>query len=307
MEESNNLNPTVDAGAIDSTGPVATPDALPSFTGKSSDEIAAYLAKANQPAVGQDKQQLNPELNPNGQPAKQANDIQVPDKFKNPDGSVNLPNLVKSYSEAEKLVGKYNNTAYENQQLKAEMESLRGMIEEFKQTQLNQPPEQAKPETEYTDEEIEMIQKNPKAWLNQNIEKILENRTRQDALKQQEQRIKDYEMLTAINKARETLPEFKALEPEMKKYVDMGLVEQDPRSIELIYNAVLGSKIPQIVDVVKKSAFDEGYAKARAELKLQVEGGGKDTSPVGNVDVNKLTASDLEKLLPRADNEYQRY
>ena len=272
------------------SGSSPTVSTMPDLAGKSSSEIESSIGQMNQGGGEQPKEEAQQQ-----QPAEQP---QVPDKFKDKDGNVNIGNILSSYKQAEQKIGQYGNINHENEQLKAQLQQSQQVIDDIKAQQSQVQSEQEKPE--YTDEETDMIQKDPKKYINQ----LLDQREKAGEQKTRDQRIRDYEMITAVGKARETLPEFKALEPQIEELANKEYVNQHPEAVPMLYNSVLGSMMPQIVDSAKKEAYSEGYEKAKAEMKLQVEGGGKDTTPV-DMSLNReairgQSSAELEKYLPHA-------
>ena len=273
------------------SGSSPTVSTMPDLSGKSSSEIESSIGQMNQEGGEQQKQEAQPN-------AEQPNP-DVPDKFKDKDGNVNLGNILNSYKQAEQKIGQYGNINHENQQLKAHLQQSQQMIDDMK-VQSQQPQQQDEEKPQYTDEETDMIQKDPKKYINQ----IMDQRDKANEQKTRDQRVRDYEMITAVGKARETLPEFKALEPQIEELANKEYINQHPDAVPMLYNSVIGGMMPQIVDSAKKEAYTEGYEKAKAEMKLQVEGGGKDTTPV-DMSLNReairgQSSAELEKYLPHA-------
>lgn len=284
------------------------------FSGKSSADIEALLGKMTQGGEQGIAQKQGVQDKPVSGQLEKPNDqeLQVPDKFKNPDGTLKVESLLKSYTDAEKTLSRYGNVNHENETLKQQMTQMQQLVEDLRSAYLEKSQTKTKEEgsVEYTPEEIEEIQKNPKAFIAREVQRVIADRDNKNTEVQREQRIRDYELLSAVNKARETLPEFSKLEPEIQKLADKEFITPHPEMIPILYNSVLGQKLPSIVDYVKQSSFKEGYDKAKQEMKLQVEGGGKDTSPVDisldNSNIDKLSASELEKILPKAGDSTTR-
>jgi hypothetical protein len=295
----------------------AAPVDSPSVSSRSSADI---LSMINQPA--------QPSVNPNNVAGSKPEDVKpvdqtkpattpfdeldkVPDKFKNPDGTLDVKRLLGSYLEAEKGLSKLSNVSHETKQAQTELEMYKQLAQDFK-SQLDlakqQPPVGAQNpnalEPEYTEEEIKLIQNNPREWMKQELEKTLQQRDQKQGEESRAQRLKDYEMLTAINKARESLPGFRDVEPEINQMVDQEWVGDDPRAIETLYHAAIGKKTEALVNYASQKAYKEGYEKAKIDLKMQVDGGGQDSAPIDtsvNLEsVRDLSSAELKKVLPRS-------
>jgi len=87
---------------------------------------------------------------------------QIPEKFKLPDGSINVNALMKSYLGMEKVLGKQGQELGQMAELKKQIEELRSMIGQPQQGQ-DQPPaqnegqQQALPQPQLSQEEIEKL------------------------------------------------------------------------------------------------------------------------------------------------------
>lgn len=298
-----NSNPSVDVagkssadilGMIQGGNQVQSPQPEPATTPQTPNANVA-------PKVDQTKEPIKPEeVKQDGLP--------VPDKFKNPDGTLDVNRLLTSYLEAEKGLSKTANEVHTN---KTELEMYRQMAQDFK-AQLdelkNKPAVGSEPEAEYTEEEIKLIQENPKAWLKQELAKELQTREQKSAQEQMKQREQDYMMLTAINKARETLPAFGALEQEIKQMANEEWVGDDPKAIETLYYAAVGRKNQDLVNYAVAQARKEAYEQAKKDIQMQVDGGGRDSAPLDaspNLESARLASTEeLSKMLPRSRQDY---
>jgi len=236
--------------------------------------------------------------------------VEIPDKFKNSDGSPNIDALSKSYQELEQGYGKLQNAAYENDKLKQQLSLMDNMIKDYR-VELENKSKVTNPQTgerEYTPEELKMLEENPGKFVSMEIDKKLGEIEKRTTQKNNEQREREYKVLTAVNQARANLPGFKAVESEVE-----GLLKKDffdvssPESVETAYHAAIGMKINDIVNAVRDKSFKEGMEHSKKLMSSQVEGGGRDTTPVGanigNISLDSLrgkSAAEIAKLLPHA-------
>jgi hypothetical protein len=291
----------------------------PDVSGKSSGDILSMINGANQVQSPQPANPANEPVKavdpnaPKTEPVKpDPNAVQIPDKFKNPDGTLNTDNLLKSYLEAEKGLSKQANVSHETNQKLAEAEIYKKYAEDLKakldQTLAqNQAPKNTE-SSEYTEEEIKLIQENPRAWLRQELAKELQAEKQKSSEESSKQREQDYMMLTAINKARETLPAFAAVENEIKELANQEWVGNDPKAIETLYYAAIGKKNEGLVAFAVEKARKEAYEQAKKDIQMQVDGGGRDSAPVDvgtTVSAAKnATTEELGKMLPRTPRDY---
>jgi hypothetical protein len=295
-----------------STAPAATPAATspaantsqgtPNLSGKNTGDIEAMLRASTNPDLSLPIEEE--EITPAAIPEKPAEPkLDVPDKFKNPDGTPNVANLTKSYTELEKQFGRLNNINKENEILKQHLDDLKQEIESVK----NAPTRQdSKPV--YTQEELELLQNDPKRF----VEMAIDKRMQGQAEEARKNRLQDYEILTAINKARESLPGFKDLEPEIEQLADQEFIGRSPKAIPFMYYAALGQKAESLITSARDKAYKEGYEKAKGDLKLQVEGSGRDSAPadmnINRDTVGKMSSEELSKILPHlGDNTTKVY
>lgn len=285
---------------------VSQANSSPDVSGKSTSEIAAMLGQLSQGGIEQPKEQAPAEANipEQGQAAqvKPQDAVPIPDKFKNPDGTPNLAALTKSYSELEKQFGRMSNTAKENEMLRQHLADMQQEIEQSKQAQVTQQVNNGTANLEnLTPEELNLLQNKPKEFVSMQVKKELEA----SRAEERKQRMADYELHTAINKARSELPGFTDLEGEIEKIAEQQFIGKSPQAIPFMYFAALGQKTEALVNSAKTKAYQEGYEKAKADMKLSVEGSGKDSTPADiglNPDtVAKMSASEMEKLLPKSN------
>lgn len=288
-------------GAVGSSESNSTP--TPSFSGLSSTELAEMVTKLSQ--SGGEPEATKPEGTP--QQAVEKPKVDVPQKFLNPDGTPNIENLAKSYTELEKSYGRAQNTVQENNELKQQITYMNQVMADMKssyddiQKKLTQPSVSNEGKRQYTEAELDLIQNDPGKFVEQEIARKLDERDSKLKEEARTARLTDYEMFSAVNKARSELPGFKALEPEISKLIDGPAINQHPEAVKIAYDSLIGKQMPQITEFVRNEAFKKGYEQAKLDLSKQVEGGGRDTSPVGfdGLDMKSATSDDLAKILPR--------
>lgn len=83
----------------------------------------------------------------NNEPAPGPQDIPVPDKFKNPDGTVNVNALLKSYTSLEGKLGEQGNQLGQMQALQQKVEQLSAMLQQ----------KQEPPKPQWTEEQIQKM------------------------------------------------------------------------------------------------------------------------------------------------------
>ena len=288
----------VSTGAVGSSESNSTP--TPNFSGLSSAELAEMVTKLSQ--SGGEPEATKPEG-----PVPEKPKVDVPQKFLNPDGTPNIENLAKSYTELEKSYGRAQNTVQENTELKNQVEYMNQVMADMKtsydeiQKKLTQPSVSNDGKRQYTEAELDLIQNDPGKFVEQEIARKLDERDGKLKEEARTARLTDYEMFSAVNKARAELPGFKALEPQISKLIESPAINQHPDAIKLAYDSLIGKQMPQITEFVRNEAFKKGYDQAKLDLSKQVEGGGRDTSPVGleSINMKSATSEDLAKILPR--------
>ena len=269
--------------------------------------VASLLDKLNAP--GGDKQAQEPAP----APAKEGEqpEVAIPDKFKNPDGTVNTEAMAKSYAEAEKQLSQMFQQRSEWQKTSeqlSEMQNYVKQIDEWRQQQMSQQEEE--PEHEggtYTPEEIEEMQKNPRSFIQKEVKKSLSSFQKE----QEEERKLNEGINSAINYGRANIDGFKTLEPEIAKLMESPALAKHPDSVQIGYYATLGQKVPQLIAQSKNMGFTEGYNKAKEEMGKHVESGGKSSIPMSTGELTKeqiqgMSLEELEKALPTTDSRVQR-
>jgi hypothetical protein len=278
------------------TTPESGQSSTPDLTGYSKEQLSDMLradgsnGSAAQvetaPPIGQEvpKQEVGPEVKPIA-PA-----INVPDKFKNPDGSVNVDSLLKSYGEAEKVVGRQLNVESQLNQLTQQNQQLQQALEQIKQS-VPQP----EPEPELTAEQIsQMTPEQFQSHVDQKIETKFQSMLAQQELQQK--------IDASINEVSQ-YDGAKELEADITKVLQSNVFQRSPDAPKMAYYAALGGKMPQLVSQSRNMGYSEGYAAAKAEMLKGVDSG-RASGPVesGNLSEQQiagLSRADHEKLLPR--------
>jgi len=263
--------------------PAAVGESTPQVSGKSSADILGMINQPAQPSV-------NPNNAAGSQPAEQKPVGQkpeetkqptpfdeldkVPDKFKNPDGTLDVKRLLGSYLEAEKGLSKLSNVSHETKQVQTEAEMYKQAAAEFKteldalKQQINQNKiEGNKPK--YTEEDIKLLEEDPEKWVDKKLEEKLAQREQKILEKTKEQNYKNYEMMAAINQARQNLPNFKDFEQDIKKKFEDGIVNEDPRAFDELYYAQVGRHDEPLVNYAAEKAYKQGCEDTKKNLKMQ--------------------------------------
>lgn len=276
-----------------------TPDSgpsVPDLTGYSKEQLSDMLkadssggSAAQQetaPPVGQEVAKPEvPELKTELKP-----DVNVPDKFKNPDGSINVDSLLKSYGEAEKVVGRQLNVESQIKQLSEQNQQLQQALEQVKKA-VPQP----EPEPELTAEQI--AQMTPEQFQS-HVDSKIESKFQAMLAKQELQQKID----ASINEVSQYAGA-KELEPDIAKVLQSNAFQSSPDAPKLAYYAALGGKMPQLVSQSRNMGYSEGYAAAKAEMLKGVDSG-KASGPIetGNLSedqVKGMSREDLGKMIPR--------
>lgn len=295
---------TPDQTAVESAGAEQTVDSgTPDLSGKSTSELAELLGSiksgeksAEQQPQGQPKQEPKLQTKPDG--------LAIPDKFKNPDGTPNIAGLLKSYDETSKQMHRLMNTEATNRQLQEQLAQLQQKIESIS----NGTEEQKQgAQLQYTPEELEMLEKDPKKFIELETEKRVSGKFN-ELMKEQ---TLNSQISAAVNKARAELPGFQDLEPEIEALADKEFIGRHPEAIPFMYYATLGQKTEALVNAARSKSYQEGYEKAKADMKLQVEGGGKDTTPadlnISQDSLEKMSSAELAKILPHSGDSTTKY
>jgi hypothetical protein len=289
--------------APQATDSSSAPSGAPDLSGASLGELETLLGKVSQ--GGEQAQGVPPQAAPaqEGQPQPVQPSVAIPDKFKNPDGSVNTEAWAKSYAEAEKQLSQLFQERSEwrktNEQINAQMASM----QEYMQKLAAGKQEPEKPEGEYTPEEIEEMQRNPRSFIQKEVNKNLKGfMDEQKAERELAENIN-----RAYNWGRANVDGFKILEPKIEAALQSGAYNRHPDAVQEAYYSQLGRQVGEIVKIAKNDAFTAGYNKAKEEMGRHVESGGKSTLPVegGALTPDTLagmSAADIEKLLPNVEN-----
>jgi hypothetical protein len=259
---------------------------MPNLSGYSKEDLAKML----QPEA---KPQVAPQ-----QPAVKEGEPQVPDKYKNPDGSINTAALLKTNLESEKVIGRQLNFENQMKQLADQNAQLQQQIQEFQQyrqemdAKLNPPAEQQ----QLTAEDIaNMTPQQLQSHLDQQIEaKFTAIKAEQELQQKIDQSINEVSQFDGA----------KELEADITKVLQSDVFQRSPSAPKMAYFAALGGKMPQLVGQARNMGYSEGYAKAKEEMTKGVDSG-KSSAPV---DIGQITQEqadgmskeELAKLLPKA-------
>lgn len=286
--------------------PAGKPEGMPEVPA-SEGEVASLLDKLNKPG-GEQAQAPPVEPKPEGAPEQPAS-VQIPDKFKNPDGSVNTEAWAKSHSDLEKKLSELFQERSEYRKAQDQMGEMQEYIKRIdewrEQTLAEKNPE--KVEGDYTPEEIEDMRVNPKKYIKSEVQKELKSFQKEQA---SENKLKG-EINAAVNYGRANVDGFSRLEPKIAERMKSDAFSQHPESVQQAYYAELGEMMPEMLRQSKDMGFTEGYKKHGEEMKLHVEGGGKASMPAegGTVtaeQIKGMTAEQLEKMLPHVERSVQR-
>lgn len=181
------------------------------------------------------------EVNPEPRPA-----IDVPDKFKNPDGSVNVEALAKSYLNMEQMYSKSQNPQQfeallaKNQELEQKFSALINMMQEQnapKEPEISPEERQAKEEAD-KERLLELMYENPRMAIKEILEAELAP-FRQ--AQQQEANYRRFERY--LSSAADGKPDFEEMLPHIKEQllqlgddVYIALEQQGRNPIEMAYN-----------------------------------------------------------------------
>ncbi len=268
--------------------------------------VSSLLEKLSKPGGEQNQGAPPVAAPPEGEQPAQP---QVPDKFKNPDGTVNTEALTKSYLEAEKQLSQHFQMKSEygkTQEQLAEMQDYVKRLDDWReQTMAAQNPE--KKDGDYTPEEIEEMRTNPREFIKKEVSQGLKSF-------QQEQKVEaelSGAIDSAINYGRANVDGFNKLEPEIAKLMESEAYTRHPESVKQAYYAVLGQKMPEMLKESKNMGFTEGYKKHGEEMGKHVESGGKSSLPMSGGSltpeaIKNMSVEDLEKIIPTIDTRVRR-
>lgn len=283
------------------------PAGVPSMDGMGESDLASLLERSNQggsetpakvspPVPGEEEKGKFSELF-NNKPEAPVQ-TQVPDKFKNPDGTLNTDNLIKSYGELEKNFGRGMQAQNELKQAQSRISQMEQKMQELYQK--GQAPQAQPVMEELSEEQQAELLGDPKKmndYINSRIDKTVTGKI--ESIEQK--RANDMNIIAAANRARQELPLFGKYESEIQKILADGDLPYRPESLQIGYNAFLGQNLPQILVEAKNMAYNEGFQKAKAELGLHVEAGGKASGAIDgqgfNPDqIDNMSLEELEKI-----------
>jgi len=184
----------------------------------------------NEPEPG--SQETNPET---GEPTPQTGDnppaeLEIPDKFKLPDGSINTEALLKSYIEAEKKISEQGTQLGQVSALQEELAQLKAMIEQAQkppEAQPQQPPQPTPEEiAKYNEQFMEQFYENPIEALGQMMSQMVNQAIQQNVnpmlqpiMQQFEQQQKVEQYSRQIEECRQKYQDFDTMLPAMQNLI----------------------------------------------------------------------------------------
>jgi len=164
-------------------------------------------------------------------------EFQIPDKFKNPDGTPNIAAMAKSYAELEKLLGEQGNKlgqfsriAQENQMLKTYI--LQAQAQQQQQQQQPQSPPQPEPKFPW---EVEMTPEEREKFHEEFLEDPVAALTKRDQQTAQAIEYKFQKMLEQVVNHLTPIIQEHQFRQEVQNYTNrlMALAEQNPDIYEV--------------------------------------------------------------------------
>ena len=279
-------------------GDISSPAGMPNYDGKSPEEMAQIIGQMSPGGDG-----LKPTPDPEQQ-AQQAGQpkvseqkpaepgTQIPDKFKNADGSPNIEALIKSQADGQSYALQNKN---EVDRLRSENDQLLKMGEDFQreiQYMKTAGPQTSQPGSDQmSDKEIEEYNANPKAYMAKMMKEQmgqLNQKVEGQRAEGQRDRMMDFKVNAALSNIKNK-EGYKELEADINGILNSNLLGYDPRGPEMAYHAAVGMRMPQIIAEAKNQAFTAGYEKHKEELTKQVTGGGGSTLPAGGPQLDDQT------------------
>jgi len=322
------MDPTTPAEGTQSAAGSEAPIGMPDISSMSESDVASLLERVNAggqtqqtaPPVGKQTEVINPYAPKAPPTGGQADPLaNVLSKFGlTPEQLVANPALQKmaqSYAEAERTLSRnfqeVSNAKKENEELRRIAGEYGQYIQQLK-NQPQAPAAQSDPnKVAWTPKEVEEFNADPMGFMTKQIEeragKIVEQKLKGVEEKSSQDRLLDNQIFMATAAARQNLPGFQGLEPEIAKILDSDFIDRNPAAIEMAYHAALGKQFPQALQFAQNKAFTEGYEKAKSEMGKAVEVGGRSSMPaMDGIDLKSIkdkTAAELEAMLPDYSNK----
>jgi hypothetical protein len=263
---SNNVNPTPSTEGVTnpapaSTEPVSTPapSQIPAERGSLSDWLTARLAGNQQPTNTnpiEPTPQTTPAANPAPAPgqqeppktepaptAPQTPVIEIPDKFKGPDGTLDVEKFMKSYTNMESMYGKQVKQLDLIPELQQTIIALQQQIAAVNQAKTDPAQPQLTPEELQAKQEadaeafFENFNKNPlqalKQMINETVNPALEPFRKQQEF-QQQVNAWDAQVAKVSSENEDFYDHLPAIQELSKKYGDVLSTRDD--AIEVLYN-----------------------------------------------------------------------
>ena len=294
--------PTLTPGEVIDDPMSNPPGDMPSLEGASQGEIASALEKIN--SGGELPPEVPPkEPAPPGEPGEQKPEDEIPKKFLNEDGTVNVSAMWKSGREAEKqlsqhfqMKSEFDKLGQQNQQLGDQLQSMNSWRE---QMEADKAAKLAEPGRKYTEEEIKAINDDPGAFVKKEVTAQLAAHR-----KEVESAAKDdREINETINKARSSVDGFKELEPQIGELLSSPGLTRTKEGVENAYYSALGRKSEAMMAMAKNMGYTAGYNKHKEEVTKLVESGDKSSIPtemsgLSKEQIDGASAEELQKMLP---------
>lgn len=166
-------------------------------------------------------------------------EFQIPDKFKNPDGTPNIAAMAKSYAELEKVLGEQGNKlgqfsriAQENQMLKTYILQAQAQQQQQQQAQQPQSPPQPEPKFPW---EVEMTPEEREKFHEEFLEDPVAALTKRDQQTAQAIEYKFQKMLEQVVNPLTPIIQEHQFRQEVQNYTNrlMALAEQNPDIYEV--------------------------------------------------------------------------
>lgn len=174
-------------------------------------------------------------------------DTHIPDKFKNPDGSVNVNALLKSYSSLESKLGEQGNELGQMQELQRQLDELTGLVQN-QHTQAEPEPDEPQFTQEQVDEMNEQFlqefYENPLQALGKLVTTVAQSTVQpiiEPIASEWQQSQQEAFWNQQVNELAEANPEeFELLQPIMSEITDShsGIIESlpDESKLQYVYN-----------------------------------------------------------------------
>jgi len=224
-----------------------------------------------------------PKPDPDAEPKETEPRIDVPDKFRNPDGSVNVDALVKSYTNMESMYSKQAPQLQKLDELQQTVVALQQQITQQAQADNNNAPEgeqltpeeiQAQAEAdlekfweEYNENPKQAIAKLVRDSLKSELEPL--NQKVIPLIQEREQQARVDGWAAKVQEAKQTLPDFETMVPAMKEVIaEYGEVITSREDAVMVAYNLAKSKQAQATPSAKPATIDDLLNDPEAMSKL---------------------------------------